>query len=561
MSETLQQPQNFELIDHVPNFSVPEVDRGDSEELTSVIELNNGESFSLSLDETEEIIPSEDLFYQTGIHGRMIAEINTSSDPRNSNVLAIIDGRDSSAYSARDRHFLWSEKDGDRAQSFSSDVILVQLKKTEAANGTVSYDVIRTSGKGIVGTGLTEEVAIGRGGGNKLVQERGFAFDATTSRSHLSVGYDSESGKISFKDLSFKNGSNLEYQKRKDGNEKRVNDTETIPVIKSAGEIATLEEIKIGVETEYKIGNLTAELEGSSNIGGREAYVFKTTDEGGRQRSMFVYQSQSEGSWRVSQGVDIDDRDRFMKGAELSRFSQYTQDTQLHPEFESILESVRGLSFTSPGAVPKVTGDDMRIGREKVDELAEDFEENVGVFQLGNIDLHTELFRVQNGTLSEANVKAQLGLSAEASTLEAQEALKKYVVSLNEMLENSDVIPDFSLSPTKVVESDHPLLGAVKKESFIKNVKGRPVEWVIGSSKTGDTWVERIRLADTDPSVYGTDKEMLYSGILTAKPLEYRKQATAIPDSQKKDVNGSYVNICDFLEGLAPIKKYKQNRT
>ncbi len=560
MSETLASPSSQQIIDHVPDFRGPQA--SDTSEIfqPDSIDINNGETFSFGLDNAGELLPSDALFAQTGIYGRLVAELNTSKD-ENAPILAVVDGRGASAYSTKDRHFLWSQPNGDRAQSFSSEVIIVQLNKSYDADGNPIYSTIPTPGKGIVGTGLNEELTIGRDSENTLMQNRGFKFDNTTSRSHLKINYDENSQTLEFTDLNSANGTTINTTQRQKNLENVANNTESIPIVKDTGYVAIGKEINITVNPEVKIGELDVKFVGKSKLGGRETYVFSTKDKNGTEREMFIYQSQSEGSWRVSQGLDTEDRDRFAKGPELSKFFQYTQDTQLHPEFEEMVESLREVAFTAPGSLPTNSGESLKMGTDEIDEKGKDFEDNIRVFQLGNAELHDELYRVKNGTLSDVFTKPQLGLSQDASPDQIHAALDSYVENLNRLLEQSGVMPDFSAEPSSVVESDHPLLGAVKKESFVQIVNGRPVEWVIGASKFGDVWIERVRLADSNSSVYGTDEEMLYSGILTMKPLEYKEQATAIPDSQKKEVNGSYVNVCGFIDSFAPIKEYRKARS
>jgi hypothetical protein len=53
---------------------------------------------------------------------------------------------------------------------------------------------------------------------------------------------------------------------------------------------------------------------------------------------------------------------------------------------------------------------------------------------------------------------------------------------------------------------------------------------------------------------------MVYSGILTSKPMDYTKQTTAIPDDLKGEEKGPYTDISPLLAKLLPIQQYKAAR-
>ena len=65
-----------------------------------------------------------------------------------------------------------------------------------------------------------------------------------------------------------------------------------------------------------------------------------------------------------------------------------------------------------------------------------------------------------------------------------------------------------------------------------------------------------MRFADSQPTCFGTDSTLVYSGILTSKPLEYQKQADGIDPKYVRPTDSKYVNITPFLATLYPIKAY-----
>jgi len=83
------------------------------------------------------------------------------------------------------------------------------------------------------------------------------------------------------------------------------------------------------------------------------------------------------------------------------------------------------------------------------------------------------------------------------------------------------------------------------------------VEWYMARDPAGNVWVHRIRLADATATPYGTDREMITSGALTTKPLDFGQNADGIPESLRPQFNPSYCHMSAILDRLAPIARYK----
>lgn len=317
----------------------------------------------------------------------------------------------------------------------------------------------------------------------------------------------------------------------------------TVPNEPTTEIVATLQ------NSEFIIGNIRYAVEGYSEKG----IVLTSRDASGKERRLLVYRSNSGGSYRVSQGLEPDgDSWRIMKGPEGSPDEQYTQDTQLHPAFtEAIakmadIPELRSRTVSSP-----------HHSAERATELIADFEQAVETYPLGGSNnLDALLHELPAGQLDKAHIQ-ELGRFAP----DAQELLMVKIRRLNEALVKADVVPDFTGEPIRRSLSNHPILGAVAQEVYQKTgPDGRVYEWHMARDGAGRAWIERLRFADAEPSVYGTDKQMVYSGLLTSKPLEYAKQCDGLPSNMVRDADvDKYKDITPFLDLLGPIKQYQRN--
>jgi hypothetical protein len=318
-------------------------------------------------------------------------------------------------------------------------------------------------------------------------------------------------------------------------------------------------ETKTSAETtdlhkEFMLGKNVCTFEGAVNLGKRgDAYVFTSTDEAGKQRKFFVYKSVSEGGFRSSQGIA---GGAYIKGGEWARrVSHYTQETQLHPDMQVRIDNAASRPANSAigvNAIPQL--DDLQLL-----EAQKDFAELSTMYALPDKNLYEVLAPLRPGELLNAKVIKVLGLPEDSSNIQIGDAMLAQIDKINQGLEQSGLIPDFSVQPLHVRHDTHDILGDVKKETYVVMKDGRPYEWVIASAGNGQkVWIDRIRLGDTKPTAYGTDAELIDSGILTSKPIEYDAQCEAVPEGYKNNVEFThYTEITPFLSLLSPIKKYK----
>jgi len=310
---------------------------------------------------------------------------------------------------------------------------------------------------------------------------------------------------------------------------------------------------------EFKIGETTYNFVGRSNRSGD--LVFESTDNNGNKKQFYVYTSNSEGSLRVSQGSFVESdgkhKSRLLKGAEDNPNSQYTQDTQLHPEFE---QKVRFLMSKDLSNAKYANESSLIFDEARASKAIEQFDKEMNVYMLSDGALHNQLRALTPGRLDKEHIKNVFGLESTNDTQAMSDAIVKNIDTVNAMLEQQGLIPDFS-KPVRVEYAKHPVLGDYKKEVFTHMVNGRAVEWVMSSTQDRKVWIERIRFADTKSTSYGTDSELLYSGVLTTKPLDYKQQTTGLPESLvKNSPSESYNDITGFINMFAPVHKYRQQR-
>ncbi len=137
-----------------------------------------------------------------------------------------------------------------------------------------------------------------------------------------------------------------------------------------------------------------------------------------------------------------------------------------------------------------------------------------------------------------------------------------------------DFFPDFKTLPVRTYQTSHLLLSEndpsrtlragdkikgndVTVQVFESHLDGRLVEWHMAKDLSNRVWIDRIRFKDSKLTSFGTDAEIIDSGILTNKPLEYHFQALALPAKDKIPFNDVYDDITPFLSKLLPIHQFQ----
>jgi len=124
-------------------------------------------------------------------------------------------------------------------------------------------------------------------------------------------------------------------------------------------------------------------------------------------------------------------------------------------------------------------------------------------------------------------------------------------------------VPDFTQSPIKSETSQHTLLGDITLETYPATLDNRPIFWVMAYDKSGKVWIDRIIFADSKLTSYGTYSEIIDSGALVNKPLEYSSQSAQLilgQDYLPIINNPTYVDITPLLDHLKPIRDFRSSR-
>lgn len=272
---------------------------------------------------------------------------------------------------------------------------------------------------------------------------------------------------------------------------------------------------------------------------GREQALMFVQKEDGRIYPRILYKSNSDGGWRSTEGFiyNTNGKIRYLKGRDVrTENGHYTQETKPHQGIIKYLESAeeRNLFVNYNG---DLIGDYFNVV---------DLYENIDTFKN-----ETSIYD-DGGTLSQFK-KYQPGLYGDIN----------YEAPTAEIFANfnypKDFLPDFSKGPTKVETTIHTLLEKVTLETFEAKLNGRDIEWVFAYDKDGRIWIERINFKNGEISSYGTYKEVINSGALTNKPLEYGGQvANLIKGKDYKPYNTSYADITPLIKNLKPIKLFEE---
>ena len=403
--------------------------------------------------------------------------------------------------------------------------------QAEASHNNVKLKIVSlTADKGTVNFGRKEP------GAGRLGLD-----DSNVSRRHFSASI--SEGILRLGDLDSSNGTSV-ITAAETGTSERVN-----KLGRHIGRAVTAENVKAPTP-EFSIGKIKYQVEGVIPTTGRgDIFMISSRDKKGNTRRFMVYTSMSEGSLRSSQGFETigegeNLRKRQMKGAELSDAMQYTQDTQLNPDFAAkLLESVN-----RSASLPFAREEDQLHDAATANKLFKDFEANCNVYSLPDVALAELLFRLPAGTLSKNGLKESFGGD--------YTYLAKYVEDMNVALEQSGLVPDFSIEPTQSQVETHPILGSVTREVYTKS----GIEWHMKHDQTGRVWIDRIRSVKNEATPFGTDKTLLYSGILTSKPLEYKNQSDGLPAELRQESVGGYKDITPFIATFFPIERYRAQR-
>lgn len=349
---------------------------------------------------------------------------------------------------------------------------------------------------------------------------------------------------------------------------------------------------------------------------GRDYLVMYTENKWGKWRPRFIYRSMSDGTWRSSPGYDWDGRIKKSYNEE-EKDSHYVQQGILSPELTKHLNDHYNTTPTDlKSKSAKNLRDFNKIFRVYSSEELEKMErEKKAKLPASNVDSEArtlyekeEKEEYEQSKLRSASLQSS---SYEDECTKAFEIIKKctpgscfqdiedsplkqkkksasiYVADLNKDIKEkeqgvcSEFFPKFSGLPVTIYKTSHTLLSKKvdsddKKSTSIENditvevyesttVGENPpnkqkIEWHMAHDSSGRAWIDRVRLKDDIPNSFGNDR-LVNMGILTNKPLEYKKQASLLENgSERKDFNETYYDITPLLRQIYPISEYYKER-
>ena len=237
-----------------------------------------------------------------------------------------------------------------------------------------------------------------------------------------------------------------------------------------------------------------------------------------------LYLSNSDGGWRSSPGYN-DERGIYSKGIG----AHYTQETKPHSLIVNYLNSLT-----------------------KTVESADLLEIDFKISELKKIGWYTypEEISIERKNLEEFQKYPPGYYSKLAASREIFSNFKY----------PKGFIPDFSQIPIRVKKSKHTILGEITLETYRGTLNGRKVNWVMAYGEKGRVWVERIYFAEAKVNSYGVYSEVIDSGALTNKPIEYKSQTSKLQEEKDFVASswGIYVDITPLLDSLLPIMEFRK---
>jgi len=264
----------------------------------------------------------------------------------------------------------------------------------------------------------------------------------------------------------------------------------------------------------------------------------------GRIVPRVLYKSNSDGGWRSTPGYE-GWSGIYSKGIGVS----YTQETKPHEAINRYFNTSNYIVTSQENVIKtkfnyvELQGDPSQpISRINTFTDEQKIYDDTGVLQ--------EMQKYPPGTYSKS-------VNHQGVQYDGMSFTKAFRTMDFQAPELSGFVPNFHLAPETVEKSNHTLLGEITLETYEGVLQGRPVKWVMAYDAKGRTWVDRIYFADSKINSYGVYDEIINSGALTNKPLEYRSQAAQLqPKTEYVDYDKTYVDITPLLANLFPIREF-----
>lgn len=262
----------------------------------------------------------------------------------------------------------------------------------------------------------------------------------------------------------------------------------------------------------------------------------------GKLYPRIFYKSYSDGGWRASPGMAMDPSGPiFSKGAR----KHYTQETKPTELIVAYLEKAEANTITVPEAASAHFS-----GPVYLQNIVQ-YKSEVVVTQ--DVLDPSFAYTIGKGGKTEFHMNAMKGFSPEATRMR-----------LENITYPEGFVPNFEQSFVNNYLKNHSILGPSQVYVYEGKLNGRTVEWHMAVDNENRVWIDAIRYQDAAISSFGTYSEVINSGVLTQKPVEYIENIVTVgergvdylPLPQNKQ-NAGYVDQTPLLGHLKPIQEFR----
>ncbi|HPU94831.1 MAG TPA: hypothetical protein PK398_01495, partial [Candidatus Gracilibacteria bacterium] len=282
--------------------------------------------------------------------------------------------------------------------------------------------------------------------------------------------------------------------------------------------------------------------------GGLRFQSIMFTEVNGKLVPRAFYKSNSDGGWRVTPYFN---GQIYSKGDNI----HYTQETKPHEELSAYLGS--------QAVNQKYNGDfiqeyfSMGIADEKGEITFNDGLSEVKTFS-------AEHSRYDDGGKFDGVRQFNPGrLNKDLKNREDLARLEK-VTSVENLPDG--FVPDFSAKPLRSYQMDHTILTPATGNKITVDVyqgvlDGKSVEWHMAHDSQGRVWVDRINFHNDEYNSYGVVSNLIHSGILTSKPIDYIENTDMFLEYPRFTGEfREYSDITPLIDRMGPIKKFRKQR-
>jgi hypothetical protein len=273
-------------------------------------------------------------------------------------------------------------------------------------------------------------------------------------------------------------------------------------------------------------------------------------DAPGKIKPRLFYLSDSDGGWRSTPGIDHDGilskGESELKIEEQDEHGHYVQLTKPNSDIVSVLERQDRMQSKQHDA-----GDSSAYEPVTYRDLTSIYAEK----RMMSEDHSTFADEVSVTEVTGLNMNAYLsGVGAAGGFLSRE---KLHAMELPVGFE-----PDFSIEPSKVYRTNHTLAGETSVEVYSAELNGRPIEWHVAHDEAKNrVWIDRIVYKDGKVTTYGTQKEVIVAGALSAKPFDYVSQLSGMREGQDWNrYSQRYGDVSATLDEIPAIKHYRLSR-